>query len=128
MPKKTKPCIEIDQEEFEKLCAIQTTLEELSAWFKCSVDTIERWCEKTYKMGFAEVYRQKRGTGKVSLRRAQFQNALKGNTVMQIWLGKQYLAQADKIEQKNIEEQQSFAAKLSDEELLELFKQRKAEK
>lgn len=35
--------------------------------------------------------------GKKSLRRAQFDNAIKqNNTVMQIWLGKQYLGQRDK--------------------------------
>ena len=30
------------------------------------------------------------------MRRMQFESATKGNVVMQIWLGKQYLGQADK--------------------------------
>ena len=111
-----RPMAQIDQEEFEKLCAIQTTLEELSAYFRCSVDTIENWCQKTYSTNFSDVYRQKKGIGRVSLRRTQFQNALKGNTTMQIWLGKQMLGQADKIETK----QEIELQKLSDTDLLDL--------
>jgi len=34
----------------------------------------------------------------MSLRRAQIKTALDGNPTMQIWLGKQYLGQHDKIE------------------------------
>ena len=42
--------------------------------------------------------------GKISLRRAQFEKALNGNVVMQIWLGKQHLDQKEKIEQTNFNE------------------------
>ena len=45
-------------------------------------------------MSFSEVFRQKRGLGKVSLRRAQFHLAEKSAT-MAIFLGKQYLGQTD---------------------------------
>jgi hypothetical protein len=46
-------------------------------------------------MSFAEYYRQKALGGRASLRRAQFATALKGNTAMLIWLGKQYLEQRE---------------------------------
>lgn len=85
---------EIDIEQFENLCAIQCTKEEIALWFDCSEDTIERWCKKTYKENFAVVFGKKRGKGKISLRRSQFELAKK-NPTMAIWLGKQWLGQRD---------------------------------
>lgn len=91
-----------DMEEFEKLCAIQCTLPEIAAWFCVSEDTIERWCMKTYKMHFAEIFAIKRGVGKVSLRRSQFQLAKK-NAAMAIFLGKNWLNQRDEVIETNTE-------------------------
>ena len=42
-----RPKKEIDQEQFEKLCGLQCTKEEVADWFDCSEDTIERWCKAT---------------------------------------------------------------------------------
>lgn len=92
-----RPRIEIDMEQFEKLCAIQCNLNEIAGFFSCSPDTIERWCKREYKENFAEVYEKKRGVGKISLRRAQFRMA-ETNPTMAIWLGKQYLGQTEKQE------------------------------
>lgn len=89
-----RPQIKIDQKQFEELCALQCTLDEIADFFDCSEDTIERWCLRTYKKRFAEVFAQKRGRGKISLRRAQFRLAKK-NASMAIWLGKQWLGQTD---------------------------------
>lgn len=94
-----RPRIEIDREQFEKLCAIQCTLVEIASWFKCSEDTIERWCRREYKMSFADAYKNYSGYGKISLRRAQFKMA-EHNASMAIWLGKQYLGQKDQQEIK----------------------------
>lgn len=91
----SKKRIEIDQTQFEKLCEIQCTCFEIAGWFRCSVDTIERWCKQKYNKRFAEIYEEKRQIGRISLRRVQFQEALKGNTTLLIWLGKQYLGQTD---------------------------------
>lgn len=95
-----RPRKEIDQKQFENLCGLQCTLEEIADAFDCSSDTIERWCKRTYKAGFAEVFAQKRGKGKRSLRRMQWDLAKK-NATMAIWLGKQYLDQKDHIETTN---------------------------
>lgn len=92
-----RPRIEIDKGQFEKLCAIQCTLPEFASYFGCSDDTIERWCKKTYKQGFAEVFKEKRGIGFISLRRTQYAMA-ETNPTMAIWLGKQWLGQTDKKE------------------------------
>lgn len=103
-----RPRIEIDQQDFESLLAIQCTLEEVTAFFehklgKCSQDTIERWCKRTYKENFAEVSAKKRNIGKISLRRAGWQLAQK-NPAVHIFYCKNYLGMTDKIETDNSEE------------------------
>lgn len=90
-----RPRIEIDEEQFKGLCSIQCTLEEISNWFKCSEDTIERWCKRELKMSFADAYKKYSVGGKISLRRYQMKMA-EHNATMAIWLGKQYLGQSDK--------------------------------
>jgi len=92
-PKKT-----INQEEFEKLCGLQCTQEEICSWFNTTDKTLNTWCKQTYGDSFSEVFSQKRKIGFVSLRRAQFQLAQK-NAAMAIFLGKNYLGQTDRIEQ-----------------------------
>ena len=92
-----RPRIEIDREQFQKLCAIQCTLSEIASWFKCSEDTIERWCQRELKMGFAESFKTYSADGKISLRRTQFKMA-EHNCSMAIWLGKQYLGQKEQQE------------------------------
>lgn len=85
---------ELDQEQFEKLCALQCTKEEICGFFKITDKTLENWCKRTYRAGFSEVFGQKRGVGKISLRRSQMKLA-ETNATMAIWLGKQYLGQRD---------------------------------
>lgn len=103
-----RPRIEIDQVQFENLCGLQCTLEEIAYFFKCSEDTIERWCKRTYDAGFAEIYKKHSSRGIISLRRAQFKLAER-NASMAIWLGKQYLGQKDRPEEFNdVEDIDSF--------------------
>lgn len=96
MKRGRKP-IDISQEEFEKLCALQCRLDEIASWFRCSIDTIERWCKRTYGKKYAEVFAEKRGAGRIALRRYQWQLAQK-NPAMAIFLGKQFLDQSDRRE------------------------------
>lgn len=92
-----RPLKEIDKKQFENLCGLQCTKEEICGWFDVTDKTLENWCKRTYKAGFSEVFRQKRGLGKISLRRHQWRLAEK-NANMAIWLGKQYLDQKDQPE------------------------------
>lgn len=92
-----RPQIEISKENFESLCNLQCTLEEIAGFFKCSPDTIENWCKRTYEEGFSDTFKKYSQNGKISLRRYQFRLAEK-NASMAIWLGKQYLGQTDKME------------------------------
>lgn len=93
-----RPCKEIDKAEFEKLCAIQCTLDEICGWFDVSKKTLEAWCKRTYGDTFSTIFNQKRGIGKISLRRAQYQSAMGGNSALLIWLGRNWLGQTDKVE------------------------------
>ncbi len=95
-----RPRAEIQKNSFESLCALQCTLEEISAFFGVSDMTIESWCKREYKANFLDVFKKKSAAGKMSLRREQWRSAEKGNVTMQIWLGKQWLGQTDKVEQK----------------------------
>jgi hypothetical protein len=85
----------IDKEQFEKLCGIQCTQEEIACWFMVSVDTLEVWTKKTYSLRFSEIFNQKRKRGHIALRRKQMDVALSGNVPMLIFLGKNYLGQTD---------------------------------
>lgn len=91
-----RPRKEIDQKQFENLCALQCTENEICDWFRVTDKTLVNWCKRTYGEGFSDVYRQKCGAGKISLRRAQFRLAEK-SAAMAIWLGKQYLGQRDEV-------------------------------
>lgn len=97
-----RPRKEIDKNLFEKLCGIFCTEEEIAGVFDCSVDTIERWCKRTYKESFAETYKKHSAKGKMSLRRSQFKLAEK-SAAMAIFLGKNYLGQRDNYEVENTE-------------------------
>ena len=88
-------------EELDKLMQMQCTEIEICGWFELDDKTLTKLIKEKYNMSFSELFGQKRGKGKVALRRAQMQLALKGNPSMQIWLGKQYLEQKDKHESDN---------------------------
>lgn len=92
-----RPRKEIDRKQFEKLCGMQCTKAEICAWFDITDKTLENWCKREYRAGFSEVFSQKRGIGKISLRRYQWQLAEK-NASMAIFLGKQYLNQRDNVD------------------------------
>ena len=95
-----RPRKEIDMKQFENLCALQCTLEEICGWFGITDKTLDSWCKRTYGALFSEVFRQKRGAGRISLRRSQWKLAEK-NANMAIWLGKQYLDQTDGASEKS---------------------------
>lgn len=112
-----RPKKEIDKTDFEKLCALQCTQEEICSWFDVTDKTLQSWCKRTYKKGFSEVYAKKREKGKISLRRAQFRLAEK-NAAMAIFLGKNYLGQTDRQEQivTTVEDLTPLAEMLNEED------------
>jgi hypothetical protein len=84
-PRKT-----IDEKELLKHAANGYTMKELEAISGVSEDTLNR--------RFAGAIKKGRSLRNASLRRKQYELAMRGNATMLIWLGKQYLDQSDKPE------------------------------
>ena len=97
MAKIGRPKKEINQKQFESLCAIQCTREEICAVLDVTEKTIDKWCHDTYGEPFSLVFKQKREGGKASLRRNQWLLSA-SNPTMAIWLGRQMLGQRDRFE------------------------------
>lgn len=93
-----RPKKEIDKKSFESLCGIQCTQEEVCQFFDITDKTLNRWCRSTYGKTFSEVFAQKRGLGRISLRRAGFNLAQK-NPAVHIFYAKNFLGMTDKQEQ-----------------------------
>lgn len=99
MARTGRPRVQIDQELFEKLCAMQCTEEEICSLVGCCADTLNAWCKRTYKvkgkgLTFSETYKRFSAKGKVSLRRMQMKLAERSAN-MAIFLGKVYLGQTE---------------------------------
>jgi hypothetical protein len=103
MAKMGRPKKEIPKEQFEKLCGLQCTKDEIAGFFNCSPDTIENFCKSTYKDTFSATYKIYSASGRISLRRYQFKLAEK-SAAMAIFLGKNMLGQKDRIEYDNIKD------------------------
>jgi hypothetical protein len=89
----------VDWEVLDGLCRIHCTEQEVCDFFNMDDKTLAKLIWKKYKKKFSELYRQKKSLGKVSLRRRQWRTAVEdGNVTMQIFLGKNYLGQTDKVE------------------------------
>lgn len=101
MAKRGPKLTPINWMEFDKLCVMQCSLIEIASWFDCSIDTIENSVKREKKMKFSEYFEQKRGKGKIALRRKMFDLAQNGNVTLLIWLSKQYLDMREKIDNDN---------------------------
>ena len=89
-----RPQKKIDYEKLDKLLGIFCTGEECASVLDMDYDTINACLKRDKKVGFSEYSNMKKGVGRASLRRRQFQMAEK-NPALAIWLGKQYLGQVD---------------------------------
>ena len=85
----------IDPKQIQKLASLGCTNKEISEFFGCSADLLEKSYSEFLTKGRAEV--------KIRLRQLQWKSAEKGNVAMQIFLGKNKLGQQDKIEQTELE-------------------------
>ena len=109
----------VDWNQIDKLLEINCTGEEIATVLGLGYETIARHCKKEKGMKYDEYIKKGNENFKVSLKRLQFRSAkgiiveedgkakvkIKPNVTMQIWLGKQYLGQADKqeVSDKNID-------------------------
>jgi len=92
-----RPKIEIDEKILGNLAHIGCTIEELGSILGVSARTLQR--------NFAEIITSNREKGKASLRKKMFDKAInKDNTMMQIWLSKNYLGMKERSIQETITE------------------------
>lgn len=84
----------INQKNFEGMCYVQCTKEEICAILDVSDETLTRWCKDTYGMNFEGAFKKFSQGGKMSLRRNMFRQS-EHNPTMAIWLSKQHLGMRD---------------------------------
>ena len=104
----------VDEGLLDLLASYGLTTAECAAVLNCSCDTLERH--------YAETMAEGKQKARASIRRKQFELAMKGNVTMLIWLGKNMLGQSDKLEQFKADE--PFAEALNREAIIERIAQR----
>ena len=88
----------IDPEQIRSLARLGCTWDEIAAVLQIARGTFSaRMKEKKYR----DAYEQGGAEGDVSIRRAQYDSAMRGKTGMLVWLGKNRLNQTDRVETKN---------------------------
>ena len=85
----------IDWDQFDKLVSMQATQPEVAAFFNVSVDTLENACVRERGVKLSEIWDKRTLSGRIRLRKIQFDIAESGNAAMAIFLGKVMLGQSD---------------------------------
>lgn len=93
-----RPRVEFDPAQAEKLAALHCTGVEIAGFFNMSYDTLCRRIGEKYSLTFTEWFERYSAAGKLSLRRKQYEVAMKDNPQMLKHLGVQWLNQTDKRE------------------------------
>ena len=92
-----RPKAEVDVEILKNLASIGCPTYDIASVINVSARTLKR--------NFAEIIDQYKERGKASLRKKMFDKAVKkDNTMMQIFLSKNYLGMSDKVQQTNVTE------------------------
>lgn len=87
-----RPHKPVDAEKLVLLASMGLTQKECAAVLECSPDTLQRNAD------LVEAYNEGLDKCRASLRRRQYELAMKGHATMLIWLGKNLLDQSDKLE------------------------------
>lgn len=93
-----RPKSVLNWKEFEYLCSIGCTLDEIAGFFQVCKRTLQEKVKEEFGETFTERYEKLSQGMKVSLRRRQFQVAMEGDTNMLKFLGKNVLGQRDKLD------------------------------
>ena len=125
--KNGRPEFVVDWSMVDKLLSIQCTQEEVAVILGCNADTLGKACQRDHGILYREYSKGKRAVGKASLRHKQWQIAMAGNVRMNIFLGKNYLGQAENLEISGpgrgpIQTAAIDMSKLSDSALEEIIK------
>lgn len=110
MTKAGRPQKEFDKKTFSDLIGLGCDQQEVCWFFRddkgkpANIDTLSRWCKRTFGLNFQDYYRQNGGMAlRIKLRRNQLKLSEK-SAAMAIFLGKQYLGQRDIVEVENSED------------------------
>lgn len=90
----------ISKKQFEELCNIFCTEDEICSVLDVTVKTLNRWCMEEYGDIFSKIRSRMQDKGKASLRRSQ-KRMSEYNPKMAIFLGKQYLGQSEEPQRDN---------------------------
>ena len=93
--------IQIDWKKVDNALMAGSNGVQVAAMLGIHYDTLANHCKEHHKTDFSEYLRQKREKGNNLLHAKQFEQAMKGDRGMLIWLGKQRLDQTDKKEVSN---------------------------
>ena len=119
-----RPKKEFDAKSFVDLVGLGCDQAEICWFFRdekgkpANVDTLTRWCKRTFGVTFQEFYRENGAKAlKIRLRRNQLKLSEK-SAAMAIFLGKNYLGQTDRFEQvvTEVEDLTPLAEMLKDEQ------------
>jgi hypothetical protein len=118
-----RPTRVIDYDKLKVMVEMQAIGEECACVLQMDYEVLNHNLQRDGHGGFKDYFKKHSGTGKISLRRAQFRSAIEGkNVTMQIWLGKQHLGQADKVDNFNTNKE------LSDDDYMKELHERSATK
>ena len=96
--------IEIDWDWVDEKLANFWEGTEIAAHLGIHKETLYDRVKDKFKTDFSDYKAKKRAKGKAVLRELQLKTAMEGNVTMQIFLGKQYLDQADKQQIEQVHE------------------------
>lgn len=115
-----RPPIEISDKAFDTFIQLPLPKIDIANALGVSEDTLERYVKDRFGYTYAEAKATNKGIFKGRILAKQYEGAMKGNTALLIWLGKQHLGQADKHESKDTTPKE---AKESPNDQLERIKQ-----
>jgi hypothetical protein len=91
-----RPKVKMGLDEVENLSRLNCTMDELAAYFRVEVRTVQLRAQREPK--FREAIERGQSMGRLSVRRQQIRLMERGNATMAIFLGKQLLGQRDRLE------------------------------
>jgi hypothetical protein len=115
--------IEIDYELVEKLAKIHCPSEEIANIIGMKPDAFTARYRNDPALKLA--VERGRAEGRISLRQKQYDQAMKGDKTMLVWLGKQLLNQSEKVEPEVVPEKCDDPAQYSDDMLERILQSQK---
>ena len=93
-----RPKAEIDWEKVDRYLNAQCEGTGIAEIIGIHPNTLYEACKTKFNISFSEYSAIKKAEGVELLKAKQYQTAMEGNVTMQVWLGKQYAGQKDKVE------------------------------